>query len=240
MLDNGTHYPEPDTSPDLTAGDQFMLAEFETMRYFHGEDTSISERRVDILLAVTSGIAAGLVLLAQTGIDSQFLLSIAVLGCLGLLLIGVPTFFDTLNRDLNAVDYIHALNAIRDYFSKRSPAITPFLLEPTDRHHPKYGSLSSSRRASAVINSLAAGTLVATLRMLAFHQRRPDILAVVGGLVVMLVIFAIHAIVWGIVYRRASRDTLDTGSTALSISKKSSGQRAKIHPRAQSKRSKND
>ena len=52
----------PNTESKPNVGDEFMLAEFENMRYFHEEDTSISERRVDVLLAVTSGIAAGMVL----------------------------------------------------------------------------------------------------------------------------------------------------------------------------------
>ncbi|HEX9038017.1 MAG TPA: hypothetical protein VF808_13615 [Ktedonobacterales bacterium] len=201
-------------------GDEFMLAEFENMRYFHEEDTSISERRVDVLLAVTSGMAAGLALLAQTGIDAQFLLTLAIVGCVGLLLIGVPTFFDTLRRDVNAVDYIHALNAVREYFAMRAPAIVPYLLEPTYRHFPRYGSLSSSRRASAVLNSLAAAALDVALRMLAFHQRRPDIGAAIVGIAVMLLAFGAHWLAWRAMYQGAADATKESGSLALNEARK--------------------
>lgn len=204
-----------DTSPDSTIGDQFMLAEFENMRFFHQEETAINERRVDILLAVASGAAAGIVLLAQGGLERQFLVELSVLASTGLLVIGIPVFMDTLQRDITAVDYIRALNRVRAYFAGRAPSIMPYLLMPIESQYPPYGDLSSSRRASAAINSVAGGALFATLHMLEYGETAPDHVAQYAAAVVMALIYLGHLGVCQLVYWRAARKAQHRHSMSL-------------------------
>lgn len=207
---------DADDSGDTSkVGDQFMLAEFQNMRYFHQEETAINERRVDILLAVASGAAIGIVYLSQIGIEPGLLLALTAVGCLGLLVIGLPVFIDTLKRDITAVNYIHAINSIRAYFIWRAKHIKPYLLMPDQPFYPRYGELSSSRRASAAINSAATGALFAALRMLEYGERNPDILTIAVAVGVMVVIFLAHIALWRWVYWRAERQTRETYSTSL-------------------------
>src|SRR5258708_37546403 len=102
----------PPSHPGTGASADFLLAKYQMMRGLKDQSVSISEKRVDLHMGLTTAVAGGLVLLAQTHITTQDLFVVIVLGSAGLLLIGLTTLRQVIERDILTVDYIRAGNRI--------------------------------------------------------------------------------------------------------------------------------
>lgn len=200
---------------DSDPGIEFMLHELDNVRSFLQEDTNIDERRMDVLMLLISGVGAGLGLLAQAGVDHTTLLDILLLACATLPLITLPVFIDTIERDISAVDYIRAVNAVRQYFIARAPAILPYLLMPGSGPYPRYGGVSSNRRMLALITSAALALFPLIARVLLYHETRVDLFAVVVTLIAFVLSIIVHWRYWNYQYRKATSEADAYQSTAL-------------------------
>lgn len=223
---------EPGEFISLDADVQFMLNELENVRSFLQEDTSIDERRMDVLILMISGVGAGFGLLAQAGVDHRTLLYIGLIVCATLPVITIPVFIDTVARDISAVDYIRAVNNIREFFITRTPSVQPYLLMPGKGPYPPYGGVSSNRRLLTVITSAALALLPLVGRLLIFHETDPDVFSVLVTLVAFALLVVVHRTFWRRQYRIATRDAEQYGSSALA---KASRARAKLARRTETR-----
>ena len=199
---------------------QFMLHELENLRSFLQEDTNIDEHRLDVILLLISGAGAGLGLLAQAHVDSTTLLGIMLVICAILPVLTLPVFTDTVARDISAVDYIRAVNHIREYFIHLDASLRPYLLMPGEAPFPRYGGVSTNRRILAIINSASLAALPLIGRLLAFHESRPDGFAVSIALGTFAALVVIHREFWRWRYRVARRDAERFGSSALAAAQR--------------------
>lgn len=196
-------------------GVEFMLHELDNVRSFLQEDTNIDERRMDVLMLLISGVGAGLGLLAQAGVDHTTLLDILLVACAILPLVTLPVFIDTIERDISAVDYIRAVNSIRQYFIMRAPAIQSYLLMPGSGPYPRYGGVSSNRRMLALITSAALALLPMLARVLLYHETHVDPVTVEVTLAAFALSIVVHWRYWNLQYRKATREAKEYQSTAL-------------------------
>lgn len=223
---------------DNDAETEFMLHELDNVRSFLQEDTSIDERRMDVLMLLISGTGAGLGLLAQAGVDHVTLLYIMLVACATLPAITVPVFIDTIARDISAVDYIRAVNAVRQYFIARAPALTPYLLMPGSGPYPRYGGVSSNRRVLALITSAALALLPLVARVLLYGEKRPDVWSVCVTFVAFALCVAAHWVFWRYQYRRATREAERYGSSALAGAAKAIARHTRGEARSNTRASK--
>jgi hypothetical protein len=194
------------SSSKLTTSDigvQFLLADFNSIRTFKEQSVSIGDKRVDIFITLSSALTGGLGLLSQTGIDLRTFLFIALCGAFGLLVIGLVTFYQVVDRDILIVDYIHAINRIRGFFAENAPHIQPYLLMPTSHIYPKYNWQSSNRRIPMVINGLSAGALCALLTLLIRNLTIPDFVSVLSLAIAFLITFSLQEIYSHRIFKRA-------------------------------------
>ena len=215
--DGKGNHPLVDTPPTAgkDPGEVFMLHELDNVRSFLQEDTSIDERRMDVLILLISGMGAGLGLLTQAGVDHVTLLYIMLVICATLPVITIPVFIDTIARDISAVDYIRAVNMVREYFAMRTPTIRPYLLMPGSGPFPRYGGVSSNRRILTLITGTALALLPLVARLLVYHEAHPDVFTVLVTLITFIILVAIHWVFWRYQYRKANYDAERYGSSAL-------------------------
>ncbi len=199
---------------------QFMLHELENLRSFLQEDTNVDEHRLDVILLLISGAGAGIGLLAQAHVDTATLLGIMLFVCATLPVLTLPVFTDTVARDVSAVDYIRAVNRIREYFVHLDVSLRSYLLMPGKAPFPRYGGVSTNRRILAVINSASLAALPLIGRLLVFHESRPDGFAVSVALGTFAVLVVIHREFWRWRYRVATRDAERFGSSALAAAQR--------------------
>jgi hypothetical protein len=167
------------TTAELSTGQavKFLLADFEALLKLKEESVKVSDRRIDVLLAIISAVGAGLAILSQTHIAPRDFLYVAAFGLLGLATLSITTYRQTINRDILTADYIRALNAIRSFFAERSPLIQPYLLMPVSSDVPRYGRHSQARQTTVVINSLLVGVGAAVIYLLIAGMTSVDLIA---------------------------------------------------------------
>jgi hypothetical protein len=74
-------------SAELSTGQavKFLLADFDALLKLKEESVKISDRRIDMLLAIISAAGAGLALLSQTHISPRDFLYVAAFGLFGVI-----------------------------------------------------------------------------------------------------------------------------------------------------------
>src|SRR5579862_2318853 len=118
-MSNGTPMNGEHTAPAGAGSSELpiLLAEFEALREFKEQDTSIGDKRIDVLLTLAAGLGAGLGLLSQSGMDPRAFLFLAGFAAFGLLVIGLSTLAEVIDRNIDVVDYLRAINRIREHFA---------------------------------------------------------------------------------------------------------------------------
>lgn len=168
-------------------GVQYLLADLETLREFFKEHVEIGEKRIDVYLAICSATIGGLVVLSQSDIEGRAFVYIALAVAFGLLVLGLVTYRQVIDRDILVIEYIRAINRIRRYFAEQAPQIKPYLLMPVSHEYPRYDWHSSNRRVPVVVNSLCVSLIVVLAILLMGDTTMPDlrswILALIGFVV---------------------------------------------------------
>ena len=201
------------TNADI--GIQFLLAEFNSIRSFKEQSVSIGDKRVDVFLTLSSALIAGLGLFSQSGIAPQTFLIIALCGSLGLLVIGLVTLYQVIDRDILIVDYIHAINRIRGYFAEHAPHIQSYLLMPTSVVFPKYNWQSSNRRIPMVINGFSAGALCALSSLLVRNTTTPDFISIASLIIAFLVMYGFQEIYARRIFKQAEIKAHESRTVSL-------------------------
>lgn len=162
---------------------QFLLADFTNLREFSHNAQAGNDRRTDLLLTFTAGLAAGLALLHQAPIERRDFLFICLVSAISLALVALAWFQLILRKDMGALDYIRAMNLIRKYFAEQAPHIQPYLMMPTSHRFPKYSSLAAGghSRIIALIISLLVGASAAVSIVLLRQKLTLDSLSLTLG-----------------------------------------------------------
>ncbi|MBP6178506.1 MAG: hypothetical protein KA473_10960 [Anaerolineales bacterium] len=175
-------------------GVKFLLEEFNAVRSFKEQSVAIADKRVDSLLTFASALAAGLGLFSRLNVSTENFLTIAEAGVLSLLLIGVITFKQVVDRSILIVDYIRSINRIRAYFAERVPQIQPYILMPISHEFPSYQWQSSNHRIPMVINGIAVGVIVIIGNMLFVNSVSPNLILLAIGIIVALLIYNLQSL----------------------------------------------
>jgi hypothetical protein len=197
-------------------GEDFLLADFQFMASYTQESLRIADKRVDVLLALSTAVFGGLIALsAATSTDRIALLYLALFTSFGLTIVGGFTFRDLLVNNMLMCEYARELNLIRKYFAERYSHIQPFVMMPTDPHHPKYNWRSSGEAIIETINSLSGGIFFATCSVLFQHfifDRSPT--EPTSMLVAAIVFAALAAGAFFLQYRKARKMFGDADASA--------------------------
>ncbi len=193
---------------------EFLLAEFDALRELKAQGTRNGDRRIEVLLALGAGVGVGLALLSQTHMQPGTFLYVAWFAALGVLAVGLSTLADVIDRNNTVVDYIRAINRIREHFAEQLPALgPPVLLLPTDPEFPRYG-YQSNWRTAVVVNSLAGAVVVTIPFMLLARITALDFFAVLLAIAACAGAFYLQSQYATSLYARAEQKAYEKGSVA--------------------------
>ena len=148
-------------------GEEFLLADFEFMANFTQESLRLADKRVDVLLALSTAVYGGIIVLSAASSTKLIaVLCLAFFSSLGLAVAGWYTFNDLLMNNLLMCEYARALNRIRKYFADKYPNIKSYVMMPTSHEHPPYNWRSSGEAIIELINSLSIGVICGVLGVL--------------------------------------------------------------------------
>lgn len=202
-----------ETISDL--GTKFLLEEFNAVRSFKEQSVAIADRRVDSLLTFASALVAGLGFFSQFDVSTESFLLIVEIGVLGLLLIGIITFKQVVDRSVLIVDYIRSINRIRAYFAERAPQIQPYLLMPVSHDFPSYQWQSSNHRVPMVINGIAVGTAAIVGKMLFSESASPGLILLDIGIVATLLTYNLQSLYARRIFRVAEQKAREKRTVSL-------------------------
>jgi len=195
---------------NVELGAQFLLADFDNLRQYKEQSDSLSDKRTDVLITLTSGLGAGLVFLFQSLTNKATILPVAFVVTLAVFLMSIVTLRQIVSAEINSTEYIRAANRIRAYFADAAPHIQAYLLAPIRHDYPRFGRASRNRAVVLGIASVSAGTLAGIGD---FSSRRAldllDIGVVSGVSVLMLLVLLLYT---NGLYRRAERRAKQGGS----------------------------
>jgi hypothetical protein len=172
---------------EFKLGGEFLLAEYENLRVFIQRSEDFISKSADILTALVTALGAGLALLSQTSVDRRDLLYIFIFVVGTLMLISLIAFHQALKRDVQATNYIRAMNRIRAYFARQFPHIRSYLIMPINHRYPRYGSRSRGREVIIAINCLVVSTLIVIICALLGKQLLLDTFMFILGCVAFVV-----------------------------------------------------
>jgi hypothetical protein len=154
--------PEKQVSKD--DGEAFLLADFQFMAAYTQESLRLADKRVDVLLALSTAVFGGIIALSAASSTNLFaLLVLALFSSIGICIAGFHTFKALLESNILMCEYARALNRIRAYFCQAHPDIREFVMMPTSHTHPPYDWRSSGEAVIELINSLSFGIFFAII-----------------------------------------------------------------------------
>ena len=212
----------PNLGPD---GDiRFLLPEYESLRQFREQNVAIADKRVDVLLALSSGLIAVLGLLFQNFTSVRDFIIVAIVGLSWLLVIGITTLKQVIERDIVIVDLIRSLNKIRAYFGDRAPHIQSHLLMPATQNFPRYDWQFSNIPIPIFINGLTVAGLFLGCRLWFGGISLADEISFWLGITTFVVVCCLQALYANIVFVRARKKASISGTVSLYESRKPIGQ----------------
>lgn len=180
--------------PDLDAAAQIMIAEHQRLSDLYLYNTDMGERRTSMYISVISLGAAGLIGLAQL-VDATILYWPATLLLLGMLVLGLLTFYRLIERRMRAVENLRAINRIHRYFVEKQPELAQyFYWAPCDdlpSFRSKGGAFAGLRDIVALLNSLFGGFLGGELLASAW-QSLPLAAPLLVGAALTLALWVLH------------------------------------------------
>lgn len=190
---------------ELKLGGEFLLAEFENLRVFIQRSEDFISRSADVLTALVTALGAGLALLSQTSHGSREFLYVSVFAIGTVLSISLIAFHQSIKRDVQATNYIRAMNRIRAYFAHRLPHIRPYLIMPITHNYPRYGSRSRGREVIIALNSLMLSTLIVMIDLLLGKVVILDAHTFILGSVSFVIITSLQIIYSKVLFFRAEK-----------------------------------
>lgn len=189
---------------ELGVATQFLLADFTNLREWKDQDSAMVDKRMNLFVTLTSGLAVALAFLSQTRLDQRNFLFLILLGSLGSLTLGIATFRYVLRREILIVQYARNLNLIRGYFFKQAPSIQKVVQMPTSDEYPKFGWVSGTGHPEIVIviNSLLVGTCGTVITLLARNTTSLDISSVLFGVIFFLGAYLVQRVHGEIRYKQ--------------------------------------
>lgn len=167
----------------MRSGERFLLVEFDQLREQRGELASISDRRIDVHVALVTLIAGGLVWMAQLHLPRIDYCAVALLSLGSLLAMGLSTFGLIVGRDILFVEYTRAINRIRAYFGQFNPQIQPYVLMPVSHTYPRYRWVLSNTPIVVLMNALVTGVIGGIIELLISATDLPDQWTILSGLI---------------------------------------------------------
>jgi hypothetical protein len=181
-----------------TSGEAFLIADFEFMGDYTQETLRLGDKRVDVLLALSTAVYGGIVALcAGNSANVTAALWLALISSLGLSITGWFTFTHLLECNILVCEYARALNRIRAYFSDTYPRLKKYLLMPTSHEHPKYNWRGSGEVVIEVINSLSIGLFASIGSVFLRKARWIDVPIDLNAMKIGIPVFVIVAIAAG-------------------------------------------
>lgn len=177
---------------ERTPGVDFLLAEYTSARDLITYYGNRGDKRVDVLLTVTTAFIAGVALFSQTHTQPRAIVVLSMLTSLVLIGVALRTFIEVRRADLAVIERGMAMRCIRDYFAKRYPEILPALV--TSQYLRADGTIIGVYghwRIPMAINALGTGAFVTSLWLLFGDYSALDIGALLaGGIVATLLLGA--------------------------------------------------
>jgi len=173
----------------------FMLAEYETLRSIRSDIISLGQSNVNFFFAIVSGAIVGLGLLSQSPVIAGIIPIITGIILSSCFLLGVIVFARTVERDIGITIYTRGLNRIRRHFVQLSPDIEDYLILPVNDDIPPFASVGFLRKGSYVlnlsgivslINSVIASTGILVLVKSVFASS-VELLVIIGVVTLLMV-----------------------------------------------------
>jgi hypothetical protein len=143
---------------------EFLLKEHERLSDLFLYTRESAERRATLYLSLTTAVLGAFVAFTQLAMPFETTLETGILVLLGLVILGVITFHRLIERALQGVEYLRAINRLHHYFTARDADIEPYLFWPPYDDQPHYGrarfSSVEAREVIALLNSIFAGACV--------------------------------------------------------------------------------
>ena len=183
--------PQTDRTSRQHISAKFMLVELNKLneRLMH-EDT-LGDKRLNLYITLSSGILGTLMVLQQIkGVPFSEILHVALLVFVLIWLLGLLTFRRLIERIIEIVDYMRAINRIRRFFVNLEKDTEKYLMQPALDNKPAFTDWSfkiGSRAICELICSFAFGALITTLYTKFFS---PEITST--GVVIGISFFLLH------------------------------------------------
>lgn len=187
----GTVLPRDQAESPATT---FLLAEHARLCQLYLETRETADRRSTLFLTLTTTIVGVLVAAFQFKLAPRDYLETALVGAVGIVVLGAITFHRLLERSMQGTEYLRAINRIHRYFVERAPEIEPYLYWPAFDDLPAYDFRgvggAEQREIVVLINSLAFG--VALAQGILSYDATEVLIAVGAGLAGLLAAVLIH------------------------------------------------
>ncbi len=153
---------------------QAMISEHERLAALYLYNAEMGEKRVAAYLTIVSIAVAGLVSLPQyfrEHVDEGAILQSSTGVLLGLVFLGLLTFFRLVERRARGIEYLRAINRIHSYFVYKDAELEPYFSWPPADDYPSFGGRTTDfaglRDVIAALNSLSLGGVAALLLIMA-------------------------------------------------------------------------
>jgi hypothetical protein len=154
-----------DRAQDMDPSSEAMLAEHERISGLYLHNVEMGEKRTSLYLTVISSGTLILLGLAQFRSDMTFLLWPSIGFLIVMILLGLLTFQRLIERRVEGIRYLRAINRIHRYFVEKDPSLEQFYEWAACDDFPAFiqsedTAFSGLRDIIALLNSLLVGFLI--------------------------------------------------------------------------------
>ncbi len=181
-------------NPEENEATTFLLAEHARLCQLYLETRETADRRSTLFLTLTTTIVGVLAAAFQLKLAPRDFMETALVGAIGIVVLGAITFHRLLERSMQGTEYLRAINRVHRYFVERAPEIQAYLYWPACDDIPAYDfhgvGGAEQREIVVMIDSLFSGAMVALAVLIADTSQ---VLIAVGlGLLGLLLAVFIH------------------------------------------------
>lgn len=144
------------------SGNSFMIAEFQSLYEQRNHLNTTTSSEIQMFLFIISALILSVSFVRESALVSQqsFFVVCSTATTLATIL-GISTFYRTVNSRIQIFTYARAMNRIRKYYVELCPHIESYLLMPTSHKIPNFASIGQNQRyTSQILNNTGVLALV--------------------------------------------------------------------------------
>ena len=142
---------------------EIMIAEHERIAQLYIHNREMGEKRISLYLTILSIGSAGFALVPH---ERGPMLGYACVMSTAMVVLGLVTFLRLVERHVNAVCYLRAINRVHRYFGGRDENLAAYFFWPASDDQPPYTSTGPGLGDMMLyLNSVMIGIALATLQL---------------------------------------------------------------------------